>query len=153
MRARFLNRSSRSQLTHYRPRKRTILRSPQSPVSQRGSPYSVSLTYKEGDLCDPHIAFLKIRNVNFAIAPRRGSADGGDDSFNPQSNALPLRTAQNHKRDSPTRKLLLVPNASVGGQKYVESAGFRRGEPVPVRQTIPPAILRSCDDVSSHERR
>ena len=34
---------------NYRPRAETILRYPQSPVSQRGSAYSVLLTYKGGD--------------------------------------------------------------------------------------------------------
>src|SRR5579872_4363077 len=61
-----------------------------------------------------------LRKLNLRIAAGSRCLDGFDDSLNIRPKAWPLLQAENHDRDSTTRKVLLVRHVLVGGQQYFE---------------------------------
>jgi hypothetical protein len=92
-----------------------------------------------------------IRDLHFNVAAGLGRVDCRGNSRGLQSNQRPLRSAENDDRYAEARKVLLIPNILIAGNKDIETGPFRFSEQVAVGQRFPPSFSCPRNDVTRQE--
>ena len=77
------------------------------------------------------------RNLNFREAAGRSCGHGRGNRRKPALDEPPSALAKDANRDFSTRQILLVPKIPVGGDKHIESGGFRGVQQLTVSEGIP----------------